>query len=172
ACSARIAESAIELSHCVCSKLLVLGRKVLTIAAYLPATHFERLWIAHIARMKNVRIKSSRGLELLHVLEPGKLEGFLENVRVGRRFTKHRKQVAEMFGRRGAQCFVSDEGEIVALRELVKPIVHGINNGAHAKLFVAQHFAHGLLLELNTCVRVAACQLQEERNETITRISS
>src|SRR6478609_6451175 len=76
-----------------------------------------------------------------------------------------------MFGRRGAQCFVSDEGEIVALRELVKPIVHGINNGAHAKLFVTQHFAHGLLLELNQCVRIAPCQLQVKRNKTITRVS-
>src|SRR5262245_35550077 len=76
-----------------------------------------------------------------------------------------------MFRRRRAQCFVSDEREIVTLRELVKPIVHGINNGAHAKLFVTQHFAHGLLLEINWCIRVAPCQLQVQRNETITRIS-
>src|SRR5580765_8344491 len=76
-----------------------------------------------------------------------------------------------MFGGRGAQCFISSESEIVALRELVKPIVHGINNGAHAKLLVAQHFAHGLLLELNRCVRIAPCQLQIKRDKAITRIS-
>src|SRR5262245_57102246 len=156
---ARITESAIEFCYCSCGKLLVVGRQILAIAAYLSAAHLERFWIAHIARLQNVRIKSSCSLELLHVLEPGKLERLLENIRVGRGFTKHCKQVAEMFGRRGAQCFVSDEGEIFTLGELVKPIVHGINNGEHAKLFVTQHFAHGLLLEPNLCVRIAPCQL-------------
>ena len=76
-----------------------------------------------------------------------------------------------MFSRRGAQYFVPDKAEIVTLRELVKPIVHGINNGAHAKLFVTQHFTHSLMLELNRCVRIAPCQLQVKRNKTITRIS-
>jgi hypothetical protein len=76
-----------------------------------------------------------------------------------------------MFGRRGAEYFVSDEGEILTLRELVKPIVHGINDGAHAELFVPQHFAHILLPELDRRIRIAPCELQVERNETITRIS-
>src|SRR6266480_2571333 len=76
-----------------------------------------------------------------------------------------------MFGRRGAQCFVSDEGEIVALRELADPMVHRTDDRAHAKLVVPQHFAHGLLPEVGRRVWIASCQLQVERNETITRIS-
>src|SRR5258705_6904285 len=76
-----------------------------------------------------------------------------------------------MFCRWRTQVFISNESAIVALRELVKPIVHGINNGAHAKLFVTQHFAHGLLLEFNRCVRIAPRQLQIKRDKTITRIS-
>ena len=43
-----VAESGIELHQFIRRVFLILGRKVLTIAAYLPATHFERLWIAHI----------------------------------------------------------------------------------------------------------------------------
>ena len=38
-------------------------------------------------------------------------------------------------------------------------------------LFVAQHFAHRLLPELKRRVWIASCQLQIQRNETITRIS-
>ena len=34
-------------------------------------------------------------------------------------FTEYREQVSEMFGWRRAQCLVSDEGEMVTLRELV-----------------------------------------------------
>src|SRR5436190_24303294 len=49
-----IAEPPVELPDCVCCKSLVLGRKVLAIAAYLPATYLERFWITHIARMQNV----------------------------------------------------------------------------------------------------------------------
>jgi len=52
--SGGIAKPPVELSHCGCGKLLVVGRKVFTIAAYLPATHLERFWIAHIARMQDV----------------------------------------------------------------------------------------------------------------------
>ena len=43
-----VAESGIELHQFIRRVFLILGRKVLTIAAYLPATHFERLWIANI----------------------------------------------------------------------------------------------------------------------------
>src|SRR5437762_12753660 len=52
--SGNIAEPPVELPDGVCCKLLVLGRKVLAIAAYLPATYLERFWITHIARMQNV----------------------------------------------------------------------------------------------------------------------
>ena len=52
--SGGIAKLRIELFHCGCGKLLVPGRKVLTIAAYLSATHLERFRITHIARMQNV----------------------------------------------------------------------------------------------------------------------
>src|SRR5215469_12728005 len=52
--SGAIAKSLVELSHCGCGKLLVAGRQVLAIAAYLSAAHLERFWIAHIARMQNV----------------------------------------------------------------------------------------------------------------------
>ena len=52
--SGDIAEPPIELPDSVRCKLLVLGRKILAIAAYLPAAHLERFWIAHIARMQNV----------------------------------------------------------------------------------------------------------------------
>src|SRR5215831_1480962 len=54
ASSGDIAKLPVELSHCVCGKLLVLGRKVLPIAAYLPAAHLERFGITHIARMQDV----------------------------------------------------------------------------------------------------------------------
>src|SRR5438045_5250353 len=77
-----------------------------------------------------------------------------------------------MVSGRGAQCFVSDEDKIVARRELAEPIVHRTDNGAHAKIFVPQHFAHGLLPELGRRVWIASCQLQVKRNKTITRISS
>src|SRR5262245_26756625 len=76
-----------------------------------------------------------------------------------------------MFGRRGAQCFVSDKGEVVARRELVKPMIHGADDRAHAELLVAQHFAYRFLPELNRCVWIAPCQLQIKRNKTITRIT-
>jgi hypothetical protein len=52
--SGSIAEPPVEFCHCSCGTLLVLGRKVLAIAAYLPAAHLERFGIAHIARMENV----------------------------------------------------------------------------------------------------------------------
>jgi len=52
--SGDIAKPRVELFYCGCGKLLVLGRKVLAIAAYLSATHLERFRITHIARMQNV----------------------------------------------------------------------------------------------------------------------
>ena len=52
--SGGIAKPGVELFHCGCGKLLVPGRKVLTIAAYFSATHLERFRITHIARMQNV----------------------------------------------------------------------------------------------------------------------
>src|SRR5215831_13313159 len=77
-----------------------------------------------------------------------------------------------MFGRRGAQCFVTNEREVVAARELVKPMVHRTDDRAHAELCVAQHFAHWLLPELSRRIWIASCQLQVKRNKTITRIPS
>ena len=52
--SGGIAKPRVELFHCGRGKLLVPGRKVLTIAAYLSATHLKRFGIAHIARMQNI----------------------------------------------------------------------------------------------------------------------
>src|SRR5215475_2527484 len=52
--SGGIAKPRVELFHCGCGKLLVPSGKVLRIAAYLSATHLERFWITHIARMQNV----------------------------------------------------------------------------------------------------------------------
>src|SRR5215470_14858097 len=77
----------------------------------------------------------------------------------------------EMFGRRGPKCFVSEEGEIVASGELIDPMIHSADDRAHAQFFVAQHFAHRSLPELERRVRIASCQLQVQRNKTITRIS-
>src|SRR5262249_45763337 len=51
-------------------------------------------------------------------------------------------------------------------------MIHGSDDRAHAEVFVAQHFAHGLLPKLSRCVWVASGQLQVKRNKTITRISS
>src|SRR6516225_11368902 len=52
--SGGIAKPRVELFHCGRGKLLVRGRKVLTIATYLSATHLKRFRITHIARMQNV----------------------------------------------------------------------------------------------------------------------
>jgi hypothetical protein len=52
--SGGVAEPPVELCHCVCSKLLVLDRKVFPIAAYLAAAHFERFGIAHITWVQDV----------------------------------------------------------------------------------------------------------------------
>src|SRR4030095_10545206 len=76
-----------------------------------------------------------------------------------------------MFGGRGAQCFIADQGEIVTSRELIDPIVHGIDDGAHTEPSVAQHFTDALLPELKRRVGIAPCQLQIQRNETIPRIA-
>src|ERR1700749_4897600 len=76
-----------------------------------------------------------------------------------------------MFSRRGAQGFVSEEGEIVSFGELVKPMVHCADNRAYAELWVPQHFAYCLLPELARRVRIASGQLQVKRNKAIARIS-
>ena len=52
--SGGIAKPRVELFHRGCGELLVPGRKVLTIAAHLSATHLKRFGIKHIARMQNV----------------------------------------------------------------------------------------------------------------------
>ena len=49
-----VTESGIELHQFIRRVFLILGRKVFTISAYFPATHLERLWIAHITRVQDV----------------------------------------------------------------------------------------------------------------------
>src|SRR5439155_3368472 len=89
--SETIAKPRIEFSQRVCSVLLILNRKIFPVAAYLAATHLERFGIANVARVQDFRIKRTGRLELLHVLESGKLERLVEHRHVGRGFTKHCK---------------------------------------------------------------------------------
>src|SRR5206468_1904335 len=169
--SETIAKPRIEFGQCVRSVLLILNGKIFPVAAHLSAAHLERFRIAHVARMQDFRIKRTGGLQLLHVLESGKLERVLEHRHVGSGFAEHVKQVSEMFCRRGAECFISYESEIVAPGELIHPIVHRAYDGAYAEPSVAQHVAYILLPEFARSMRIAPRYLQVKRNETIARIS-
>src|SRR5438094_419554 len=169
--SETIAKPRIEFGQCVPSVLLILNGKIFPVAAHLSAAHLERFRIAHVARMEDFRIKRTGGLQLLHVLESGKLERVLEQRHVGSGFAEHVKQVSEMFCRRGAECFISYESEIVAPGELIHPIVHRAYDGAYAEPSVAQHVAYILLPEFARSMRIAPRYLQVKRNETIARIS-
>src|SRR5947209_8314936 len=77
--SETIAKPRIEFSQRVCSVLLILNRKIFPVAAYLAAAHLERFGIAHVARVQDFRIKCTGCLQLLHILESGKLERLLEH---------------------------------------------------------------------------------------------
>src|ERR1043166_232228 len=76
-----------------------------------------------------------------------------------------------MFGRRRTQCFISDKGEIVACGELMDPMIHSADDGAHAQFFVEQHFAHCCSPELELRAWIASCQLPVQRKETIGGVS-
>jgi len=75
-----------------------------------------------------------------------------------------------MFFRRGAESFISNKSEIVALGELSHPIVHRVYDGTDAESFIAQHLADSLLPQFDWRIRISPCYLQVERNETIARV--
>src|SRR6266536_4678993 len=75
-----------------------------------------------------------------------------------------------MFCRRSAKGFVSDQGEIVAAREFIEPIVHRIDDCTHPESFIAQHVADTFLLKVNWSIGIAPRYLQIQRNETIARV--
>ena len=86
------------------------------------------------------------------------------------RFAERGKQRSEMFRRRGAHRFISDDSEIVAARELIQPVVHRLNDGANSEPFVAQEVADSFFLELGRRAGVAPGHLHIKRNETVARV--
>src|SRR5215212_2543907 len=76
-----------------------------------------------------------------------------------------------MLSRRCSERFISNESEIVALEELVHPIIHRAHDSAYAESSVAQHFTRTFLPKVDRSVWIAPRDLQIKRDEAIAWVS-